>query len=45
MEDFDDSELVVVQLPRSTSILDHFTALTDPRQVLSPLRKIMLLVL
>ena len=48
MEGFDDSELLMRSLPGSTPILDHFSALTDPRQgwrVLYPLPEILLLVL
>ena len=48
MEGFDDSELFMRCLPGSTPILDHFSALTDPRQgwrVLYPLPEILLLVL
>ena len=48
MEGFDDSELFMRCLPGSTPILDHFSALTDPRQgwrVLHPLPEILLLVL
>jgi predicted transposase YbfD/YdcC len=48
MEGFDDSELSMQSGPRSVSVLDHFSALTDPRQgwrVLYPLPEILLLVL
>jgi predicted transposase YbfD/YdcC len=48
MEGFDDSELCMRHLPRSASVLAHFSALSDPRQrwrVLYPLPEILLLVL
>ena len=48
MEGFDDSELLMRSLPGSTSVLDHFSALSDPREgwrVLYPLPEILLLVL
>jgi predicted transposase YbfD/YdcC len=48
MEGFDDSELSMQSQPRSVSVLDHFSALSDPREgwrVLYPLPEILLLVL
>jgi predicted transposase YbfD/YdcC len=48
MEDFDDSEPSMSPLPPSAVLLDHFSALSDPRQrwrVLYPLPEILLLVL
>jgi predicted transposase YbfD/YdcC len=48
MEGFDDSELCMRHLPRSASVLAHFSVLSDPRQrwrVLYPLPEILLLVL
>jgi predicted transposase YbfD/YdcC len=48
MDGFDDSELPMSPLLRSASVLDHFSALSDPRQrwrVLYPLPEILLLVL
>src|SRR5208283_628483 len=48
MEDFDDSEPSMPLSPRSAALLDHFSALSDPRQswrVLYPLPEILLLVL
>src|SRR5580693_7755042 len=48
MGSFDDSELAMSHLPPSASVLDHFSALSDPRQrwrVLYPLPEILLLVL
>jgi hypothetical protein len=48
MEDFDDSEPSMPLWPRSAALLDHFSALSDPRQrwrVLYPLPEILLLVL
>jgi DDE_Tnp_1-associated len=48
MESFVDSEPSMPQLPSSASLLDHFSALSDPRQrwrVLYPLPEILLLVL
>src|SRR5437764_10001892 len=48
MGGFDDSELAMSSAEPSRSILDHFSALSDPRQrwrVLYPLPEILLLVL
>jgi predicted transposase YbfD/YdcC len=48
MVDFDDSEPSMPPSPRSALLLDHFSALSDPRQrwrVLYPLPEILLLVL
>jgi hypothetical protein len=48
MGGFDDSELPMSHPSRSASVLDHFSALSDPRQrwrVLYPLPEILLLVL
>jgi hypothetical protein len=45
MESFVDSEPSMPQLPSSASLLDHFSALSDPRQrwrVLYPLPEILL---
>lgn len=48
MESFDDSEPAMSRRPSSISVLDHFSALSDPRQrwrVVYPLPEILLLVL
>jgi predicted transposase YbfD/YdcC len=48
MEGFDESELCMCAVSQSSSVLDHFSALSDPRQgwrVLYPLPEILLLVL
>src|SRR5437868_13353939 len=48
MDGFDDSELPMSHPSRSASVLDHFSALSDPRQrwrVLYPLPELLLLVL
>jgi hypothetical protein len=48
MGDFEDSEPSMSPSLRSASLLDHFSALSDPRQrwrVLYPLPEILLLVL
>jgi predicted transposase YbfD/YdcC len=48
MEGFDESELCMSAVSQSSSVLDHFSALSDPRQgwrVLYPLPEILLLVL
>jgi hypothetical protein len=48
MEGFAESELHMRAVPRSSSVLDRFSALSDPRQgwrVLYPLPEILLLVL
>ena len=48
MEGFEDSELSMPVLPRAAPLLDHFSALRDPREgwrVLYPLPEVLLLVL
>src|SRR5580704_6754629 len=48
MEGFDETELCMRAVSQSSSVLDHFSALSDPRQgwrVLYPLPEILLLVL